>query len=347
MNSEPLIQNWNSGSIDAEAVTFGNTTNYGSAPAIPEPARRGPSPMFGIISALTEEFVAFREVLDDASDPQAIGDDRADYVFGTIPSRDPVRPHSVALTMLGATGNDAAADACANLRRSFPSVGYVLMVGIAAGIPHPDDPGRHVRLGDIVVATWGIVDYDHVDELITGPVLRQPFPRPSPALVRRAKLLEADEIIGQRPWEDLIDRLAARLPGYARPEASTDLMYMEGDPPRAVPHPPEELSGHRPGQPKVHYGRIGSADRSLRNAALRDDIATRFDLRAVEMEGKGIGNAGFAGGLEWLVVRGISDYGHSRTTPGWRGYASVAAAAYVRALLAISPPADRDDNPHR
>ncbi|MEV6492008.1 hypothetical protein AB0M20_25830 [Actinoplanes sp. NPDC051633] len=56
------------------------------------------------------------------------------------------------------------------------------------------------------------------------------------------------------------------------------------------------------------------------------------------MEGKGIGSAGFAGGREWFVVRGISDYGDANTTRLWRGYASVVAAAYVRALLAECQP---------
>jgi hypothetical protein len=37
-------------------------------------------------------------------------------------------------------------------------------------------------------------------------------------------------------------------------------------------------------------------------------------------------------------VRGISDYGDRHTRRLWRGYASVAAAAYVRALIGTCPP---------
>jgi nucleoside phosphorylase len=55
------------------------------------------------------------------------------------------------------------------------------------------------------------------------------------------------------------------------------------------------------------------------------------------MEGKGIGNTGFYEGAEWFTVRGISDYGDRHVTTAWRGYASMAAAAYVRALLALTP----------
>jgi nucleoside phosphorylase len=32
-------------------------------------------------------------------------------------------------------------------------------------------------------------------------------------------------------------------------------------------------------------------------------------VRAIEMEGTGVGKSSFASGIEWHVVRGISDYG--------------------------------------
>jgi nucleoside phosphorylase len=100
------------------------------------------------------------------------------------------------------------------------------------------------------------------------------------------------------------------------------------------------------GWPKVHHGLIGSADRSLRSARVRDALAAD-QLIAFEMEGKGIGSAGFAGGLEWFVVRGVSDYGDAGTDKRWRGYASIVAAAYVRALLAeCAPLRPRGGHPH-
>ena len=99
------------------------------------------------------------------------------------------------------------------------------------------------------------------------------------------------------------------------------------------------LSGHRPGQPKLHSGLIASGDRSLRSARKRDEIAARYDVLAIEMEGKGIGNTGFYEGVEWFTARGISDYGDRHVTPTWRSYAAMAAAAYVRALLAATPAA--------
>lgn len=114
-------------------------------------------------------------------------------------------------------------------------------------------------------------------------------------------------------------------------------MYSSQVPGGQVQHPGLALSGHRPGQPKVHSGLIASGDRSLRSARKRDEIAACHDVLAIEMEGKGIGNTGFYEGVEWFAVRGISDYGDRYVTPTWRRYASIAAAAYVRALLEAEP----------
>jgi nucleoside phosphorylase len=320
------VQTWNMHDVHAGMVVQGNgnTVPHQQAPAA-ETVRaepRMPRPALGIVTALPEEFAATRALLDGATEPRGVRDDRADYVLGTLPSRDPGRPHQAVLTMLGETGNSAAAESCANLIRSFPSVRTVIMSGIACGVPRPGDPDRDVRLGDVVVATWGVVDYDHVQETDAGRVSRRPFPRPSPVLLRRAKLLQAGEVSGERPWERWLALGQRLIPAYARP------VGVAGEPPEV---------------PRIHYGHIGSADRSLRNARVRDALAEAHDLRAIEMEGCGIGSAGFANGLEWFVVRGISDYGDECTDGLWRGYASLAAAAYVRALLAECPPWDTGD----
>jgi nucleoside phosphorylase len=274
-------------------------------------------PEFGIVTARHEEFTAVRALLDDAAPPRGVRDDRADCVLGTLPSRAAQRPHRVVLAMLGDTGTNTAAESCANLARSFGSIRTVIMSGIACGVPRPAHAGWHVRRGDVVVATSGIVDYDHVEETVDGRRPRHALGRPSPLLTRRAKLLRANEIDGERPWEHWLELAQRRIPAYARPA---------------------EPAGDPPARPAIHHGYIGSANRSLRDARVRDRIAGEHDLLAIEMEGSGIGSASFANGLEWFVVRGISDHGEHGTDGRWRGYASIAAAAYVRALLAECQP---------
>lgn len=300
------------------------------------------APVFGILTALPEEFAAMRSFIDHPRRANIDGD-RADYVIGTMPSADPGRVHEVALTMLSEIGNDAAASACTNLLRSYRSVRCLLMVGIAVGVPDPARPERHVRLGDIVVARRGIAEYDSVRDKDDGPVSRRAFPPPSPLLERRARLLQAGEMTGERPWEDLLTEQTRLFPSFSRPLESTDIMYSPDGSGMQVRHPDMALSGHRPGQPKVHNGLIASGDRSLRSARKRDEIAAHHDVLAIEMEGKGTGNTGFYEGVEWFTVRGISDYGDRHVSRTWRGYASMAAAAYVRALLAVTPAARADN----
>lgn len=270
-----------------------------------------------------------------------VAGDPATYVLASVPSKSEARSHGVALTLLGATATDAAADGCTHLLRSFPSVAVVLMVGIAAGIPNRQEPAKHVRLGDIVVGTRDIVDYGHLRRVANGEQQRRQFPQPSPRLVRCADMLKAGELSGKRPWDHWIgpDR-PANLVGYARPPQRNDILRdTEGN---VVAHPSRRLSKHLAnGMPKVHYGSIGSADISLRDAATRDELAARYGFLAVEMEGAGIGRSSFQNGKEWFVVRGVSDYGDGHSDDAWRRYASLTAAAYVRSLLAKCLPLEQ------
>jgi nucleoside phosphorylase len=301
-------------------------------------------PAIGLITAIPEEFTAMRGLLEDPADEYVTGDP-ARYTLGVLPSREAEPLHNVVLTMLGATATDAAADGCAHMIRSFPSIRVVIMIGIAAGIPNVSRPEHHVRLGDIVVATDGILDYDHVSVGPNGTQQRQGFPTPSARLARCVNILKSDELGGRRPWEQWLDtRSRPGLAGYARPNDRKDVVRDSlGHP---LDHPRRDRSGHRKGFPKVHYGLIGSADRAISDVATRDQLAAQHGLLAVEMEGAAIGASSSLNGREWFVVRGISDYGDSQRDGTWRKYASLVAGAYVRALLANCLPMGYEDD-HR
>lgn len=293
---------------------------------------RADQPTVGLITAIPEEFTAMRYLLDNTTE-RYIEDDPTRYILGTLPSPDNHPPHRVALAMLGATATDGAADGCANMLRSFVSIKMIIMVGTAAGVPNVSRPAQHVRLGDIVVATEGVVAYDHVHVGPDGITLRRGFPLPSSRLTRCADILKSEELSGHRPWEEWLNVTSRpELSAYLRPSERTDQVYNSAG--YLLDHPRRDRSGHRKGFPKVHYGLIGTADRSLSDVATRDRIATEHGLLAIEMEGAAIGTSSSLNGREWYVVRGVSDYGDSQRNGLWRKYASLAAAAYVRSLLA-------------
>ncbi|HEX5403540.1 MAG TPA: hypothetical protein VFX16_14710 [Pseudonocardiaceae bacterium] len=297
-------------------------------------------PTIGLITAVPEEFVAMRALIDEPVD-RYVDDDPARYTVGTMPSAGGRPPHPVALATLGATATDAAANGCANLARSFPSIIVVVMVGIAAGVPAVIRPERHVRLGDIVVAE-GVVDYDHIRVLTDGAELRRGFPVPCAMLTRSTTILRSDEMIGHRPWEEWLD-ISSRpgLHSYGRPTDATDIVYDASG--HKLDHPRRDRTGHRKGYPKVHYGLVGSADRALSDVGVRDQLAAQHSVLALEMEGAGIGGSAFLNDLAWFMVRGVSDYGDSHRDSVWRRYASLTAAAYVRALLATCLPLAQSD----
>jgi nucleoside phosphorylase len=320
------------GDVDAPGSIFGDhgkiVNTWATKEGRAEKARSS-QPKIGIVTALPEEHAAVMSILDDRSAPRGV--DPTAYDGGTLPSRRVDAPHRVVLTALVEGGNDVAATAFTSLVSSFPSVTHVLMCGIAAGVPAPYNSQRHVRLGDIVVASWGIVEYDHVDQRADGVRLRPGSPKPSVDLLRADSRLASGELRGQRPWEETLREHGVGT--FRRPDDDTDLLFNEFG--NVVPHPKTD---HPTGMPTVHRGLVGSADRSLRESRFRDQVAALHNLLAFEMEGKGIGNAGFLNNRQWFVVRGISDYGDSHTTATWRPYAAMAAAAYLRALLAECEP---------
>lgn len=301
----------------------------------------GPLPAdvrLGIVTALPIECAAMRLVVDDTV-PATVPGDRNHYRLGWVPSTDPSNPHAVAITVLPEDGTRSAATICADLLRSFPSVRCVVMAGIAGGVPAPQAPERHVRLGDVVVATDGVVDYDHVRTVEGQDQLRRALDGLSRELLRAERELQVREHSGSRPWDCFLNGSRRAVPHpFVRPADHTDVLYREG---RRIRHPDPAASGHLAGRPKIHRGAIGSADRLLRHAARRDQLASRYRLRAIEMESSGIAVGAALHDVHWFVVRGVADYcDNASKNDTWHGYAALVASAYVRALLAACQPFD-------
>ncbi len=292
------------------------------------------NPTIGIITALPKEYVAVKILFENQMEYTVPGRRSGRrYLLGEIPVNGGGE-HSVILS-LADIGNNVAANRATLLLEHFPTVEFIIMVGIAGGIPHPDVPDEHVRLGDVVISGQkGVVQYDFDKETIAETTHRHPPRPPSATLLEGVRWLQVIEMEGNCPWLKFIDQIAAQL-GITRPSEETDVLVDSENPKVRLVHPPDPKRAN--GQPRIFVGPIASANKLLKNPAKRDELRRRFGVKAVEMEGAGIADATWNHGVGYLVVRGICDYCDSNKGDGWQRYAASIAAAYTRALIESIP----------
>lgn len=290
-------------------------------------------PTIGIVTALEKEFAAVKALLDNKEDRTISGRGAGRrYCLGEVPSVDSHK-HLVVLA-LADMGNNAATTRATLLLQHFPTIDYIIMVGIAGGVPHPDKPDEHVRLGDVVVSNQkGVIQYDFFTENAENKITYRHSPRPpSATLLEGVRLLRAAELKGQRPWDIFIKQAGNEL-NIARPPEETDTLVSSTDPKARLSHPPDSDRN----KPEIFHGPIAAANILLKNPVRRDELRDQFGVKAIEMESSGIADATWNSEIGYLVIRGICDYCDSRKNDDWQGYASVAAAAYTRALLESIP----------
>jgi len=292
-----------------------------------------PQYTIGIITALAEEYAAVKALLENPQKETKPGRGAGNrYLLGEIPAENGSN-HYVALALLADMGTSSAAMRAARLLKHFSTIKSIIMVGIAGGIPHPQKPDEHVRLGDVVVSDRnGVVQYDYVREEILEDRHRHPPRPPSSTLLEAVRLFQANQLDGDHSWFDFVDRACRRLK-IDRPR--TDVLISSSQPHKPIRHPKDKQRTN--GRPRIFIGPIASANRVLRNPVKRDKLRNTFGVKAVEMEGSGIADATWDQGAGYLVVRGITDYCDPRKNDAWRSYAAVVAAAYTRALLESIP----------
>ena len=292
-------------------------------------------PTIGIITALPKEYAAVNVLLVNKNDKYTIPGSGAGrrYCLGEIFSEEGNK-HNVVLAIAG-MGNNIAATKAAILLEYFPNVKSIIMVGIAGGVPNPDDVDDHVRLGDIVVSNeYGEIQYDNIKKETQKTIFRNPPRPPCASLLEAVKYLEAGEILGNRPWEKYIDQ-ALSIIKIIRPSEEKDILYCSDNQKLPVEHPKDP---HRiKGQPRVFIGTIASANILQKNPKARDKLREKFKVKAIEMEASGIADATWNHEMGYLVIRGICDYCDTKKNDDWQPYAAVVAAAYTRALIESMP----------
>jgi nucleoside phosphorylase len=290
-------------------------------------------PKFAIIAALPKEYAAVKGLLNKTGNHFVPGKGAGRrYLFGEIPSIHGGK-HTVVLS-LADMGNNIAASRATLLLEHFPQVESIIMVGIAGGIPYPQKPDEHVRLGDIIVSDRrGVVQYDFDKETITETIHRNPPRPPSAMLLEAVQLLEVERIGKNYPWLKHIEQ--ALKNGVGLPLISSDILADSCNPEQIIEHPPDPQRVER--QPRVFMASIASANKLLKNPLKRDALRNKFGAKAVEMEGSGIADATWNHHVGYLVVRGICDYCDSNKGDAWQEYAAATAAGYTCALLESIP----------
>ena len=290
----------------------------------------------GWVCALPIEMAAAQAMLDYVHDilPKDPVDSNA-YTLGSIDR------HNIVITCLPTDGYgmNNAATVASHMRRSFPSIRVLLMVGIGGGVPGEVD----VRLGDVVVSTR-VIQYDLGKTVTDGHFQRTGSSyTPPQALMTAVTKLQADHETEPSKIPVILSGMLERNPSMAKytcRDALQDLLFdssydhaessnscQQCDRLRLVERPTRDNDN-----PKIHYGVVASGNRVIKHGKTRDQLAQELGNICFEMEA-----AGLMGDFRCLAIRGICDYSDSHKNKQWQKYAAATAAAYAKELLSVMP----------
>ncbi|KAL4969832.1 uncharacterized protein BDV14DRAFT_195363 [Aspergillus stella-maris] len=264
--------------------------------------------------------------------------------------------HAVVHTLspIGSPGSTSLVITLHHMKRSFPNLRVLIVVGHATGAPDITAlPNSDIRLGDVVVGVptaknaAGVKVINYIDDITQQTVLRAPQNFLLDALARvhkdnspdgAASISEyVDDLIksGEAPW--LVDHGI----DYRRPEQATDRLFRTGykhvkektcweepctdcDTSEVVRR---EARAHR--NPVVHLGQIAAFPAGVESPALRDRVKAEAGSICIEGDMTCLS----ASSPPVFAIRGISDYGDSHNNPMWARYACLTAAALARQVL--------------
>ncbi|GIJ90262.1 hypothetical protein Asppvi_009216 [Aspergillus pseudoviridinutans] len=304
----------------------------------------------GWISALPLELAAAQAMLDEIhGDAGKLDMDNNTYTFGTMAGHNCV----IACLPAGVYGHTSATTVASQMRSSFPSVRFWLLVGIGGGAPTDK---ADIRLGDVVVSmptsqSPGVIQYDYGKLIGDGIFERTGVLNKPPTLLLTAvsKLQAQHRTEGYSRILSLIDEMTSKYPQmkplYGPQESGSDVLFkadyahQEGDSCQncnrrfAVTRPTRQSCS-----PAVHYGTIASANQVMRHAAVRDRFARELGILCFEMEA-----AGLLDNFPCLTIRGICDYADSHKNKEWQEFAAATAAAYAKELLGMVLPTSQSE----
>jgi nucleoside phosphorylase len=291
----------------------------------------------GWVCALPVELAAAEEMLDQEHETPAYNvHDTNIYTCGRVGE------HNVVIACLpeGQMGTNSAAAVAVQMKSTFTSTRFGLMVGIGGGVPSED---TDVRLGDVVVSKphkthGGVVQYDYRKATLTGFERVGSLNSPPAILLGAVAKVQAKHLRGRGLLLEYLSKLA-NLPDFGREAAGSDILFEaeynhEGETTcRECKKDRSVAREARRQEVVVHYGTIASGNQVIKTATERDRLSTELGgVLCFEMEAAGLMNS-----FPCLVIRGICDYADSHKNKQWQMYAAGTAAAYAKEVLSVIP----------
>jgi len=292
----------------------------------------------GWVCALPDEFTAAQEMLDEEhQDLPPNGNDANIYTLGRIAD------HNVVIACLpaGQTGTNSAAAVAMQMKSTFQSIRFGLMVGIGGGVPTKD---VDIRLGDIVVSQpvkehGGVVQYDFGKSTPNGFERTGFLNTPPTILLSAINKLRSNQDRGRSSLSSHLSKLG-KISKFNHNTLGSDVLYeaeynhVGGNSCVSCAATQKIQRSERTNNtPVVHYGTIASGNQVMRDGTTRDKISSEFgEVLCFEMEAAGLMNT-----FPCLVIRGICDYADSHKNKKWQPYAAGTAAAYAKELLLVMP----------
>ncbi len=291
-------------------------------------------PTIGIVTALPIEYEAMVSLLQNPRNQRfrATSGSLHEYHHGTVPAHGG-GDHAVVVARAG-VGNNAASIKTQQLISDFNDLEVILMVGIAGGIPWVKKNDPDVRLGDVVVSgKMGVIQYDMVKVTRDGDRQNHAPRAPSVAWLERTTSLIND----RSEMSAFEQRLGSHLSDnskFSRPDSNTDQLFNDSDPtnPIEIKRP---VRAHN--NPFVFEGAVGSANRVVKDHSAREELRTKYNLLAVEMEGSGVADAAMMNDTSFFVIRGVCDYANDGKNKDWQPYAAMSAAVFAAELIKSMP----------
>jgi nucleoside phosphorylase len=290
----------------------------------------------GWVCALPLELVAAEEMLDEEHEtPTYNVHDPNIYTCGRVGE------HNVVIACLPKSqiGTESAAAVAVQMKSTFTSTRFGLMVGIGGGVPGDTD----IRLGDVVVSEpqkthGGVIQYDSGKATLTGFERVRSLNSPPTILLGAVGKVQAKHMRKRGKMLEYLSKLTD-LTDFGREAAGPDVLFEAkydhegGATCRECKQDRSVRREARRQEAVVHYGTIASGNQVIKNAAERDRLSTELGgVLCFEMEAAGLMNR-----FPCLVIRGICDYADSHKNKQWQMYAAGMAAAYAKEILSVIP----------